>query len=418
MLNWIGTPAHNRWLEAELDRNLEFGRRARVPNGFGWISGDGGLRVEMGTQLWITARMVHTYAAATALGRPGSRTLVRHGVDRLVDGPLHDTVHGGWYAAVPNEGPGVQDRTKSAYAHAFVALGAASAVAAEVPGADRLLEMAVDTLERYFWSEREQMYLDDRDETFTHAEDYRGGNANMHAVEAFLILHDVTRRDVWLRRALQIATVMVHEVARRNAYRVNEHFDAHWRPLPDYHRSTPADRFRAFGSTPGHWVEWARLLLQLRAALLAEGRTAPDWLTEDAEGLFAAAIRDAWSVDGEPGFVYTVDWSGRPVIRARIRWVVVEAIGAAYALYQVTGKETYVHRYQEFWDFCRDHFIDRASGSWWQELDEHNAVSNVVWNGKQDIYHLLHCLVVPRLPLAPGLVPALAAGRLDRIQRP
>ncbi|MGD2899392.1 hypothetical protein ACP80M_25335, partial [Escherichia coli] len=32
---------------------------------------------------------------------------------------------------------------------------------------------------------------------------------------------------------------------------------------------------------------------------------------------------------------------------------------------------------------------------------------------KQDIYHLLHCLVIPRIPLAPGLAPAVAAGLLD-----
>ena len=40
-------------------------------------------------------------------------------------------------------------------------------------------------------------------------------------------------------------------------------------------------------------------------------------------------------------------------------------------------------------------------------------VTTLVWNGKQDIYHLLHCLLVPRLPLTPGIVPALAAGLLD-----
>ena len=37
MSTWIGSPAHNRWLEAELDRILEFGRGAKVPGGFGWL---------------------------------------------------------------------------------------------------------------------------------------------------------------------------------------------------------------------------------------------------------------------------------------------------------------------------------------------------------------------------------------------
>jgi sulfoquinovose isomerase len=46
--------------------------------------------------------------------------------------------------------------------------------------------------------------------------------------------------------------------------------------------------------------------------------------------------------------------------------------------------------------------MDYETGSWWQELDTNNKVTTKVWDGKQDIYHLLHCLVIPRLPLAPG----------------
>lgn len=412
-MNWIGMPAHNRWLEAEADRAFEFGRRAKVPNGFGWISNTGGIRTQMGTHLWITARMVHVYAAAALMGRPGARSLAEHGIRSLTDGLLRDRLNGGWFATVANEGEEILDRTKQAYAHAFVALGAASATAAEIPGARTLLDLAIDVINTRFWSDDEGMCRDDWDESFTNCEDYRGGNANMHSVEAFLILHDVTGDDVWLERSLSISNLMIHQVARANEYRVNEHFDAHWNPLPNYNKDAPGDRFRAYGGTPGHWVEWGRLLVQLRATLLAQGKEAPGWLLEDAEGLFHAAVRDAWSTDGAPGFVYSVDWAGTPVIRSRIRWVVVEAIGSAYALYRATGDEAYAEYYQRFWDYCRDYLIDHETGSWWQELDENNELSSLVWNGKQDIYHLLHCLLVPRLPLTPGLVPALRAGLLD-----
>ena len=415
-MNWIGMPAHNRWLETEMDRILEFGRKGKVPNGFGWISNTGGIREEMGTHLWITARMVHTYAAAALMGRPGARSLAAHGVECLTNGILRDRMNGGWYAAVANEGDQVTDRKKEAYAHMFVALGAASATAAEIPGARELLDLAIEVIDKHFWSDAENMCLDNWDEAFTHCDDYRGGNANMHAVEAFLILHDVTHDDVWLDRAISIATLLIHKVARSNHYRVNEHFDQQWNPIRDYNKDTPGDRFRAFGSTPGHWVEWGRLLVQLRATMLAEGKNPPAWIVEDAEGLFNGAVRDAWSTDGAPGFVYSVDWEGKPVIRSRIRWVIVEAIGSAYALYQVTGDAKYAEYYQEFWDYCRDYLIDYETSSWWQELNENNEVSSLVWNGKQDIYHLLHCLLVPRLPLTPGLVPALAEGLLDRIE--
>ena len=415
LLNWIGMPAHNRWLETELDRILEFGRNGKVSNGFGWISNTGGIREEMGTHLWITARMVHTYAAAAVLGRPGARSLAAHGIECLTNGILRDRVNGGWFASVANEGDQVVDRKKEAYAHMFVALGAASATAAGIPGARELLDLAIDVVNTHFWSDTENMCLDNWDEAFTECDDYRGGNANMHAVEAFLILHDVTHDDVWLDRSISIASLLIHKVARSNHYRVNEHFDQQWNPMLDYNKDAPGDRFRAFGGTPGHWVEWGRLLVQLRATMLAEGKTPPVWLVEDAEGLFNSAVRDAWSTDGGPGFVYSVDWEGKPVIRSRIRWVIVEAIGSAYALHQVTGDAKYASYYQEFWDYCRDYLIDYETGSWWQELNEKNEVSSLVWNGKQDIYHLLHCLLIPRLPLTPGLVPALTKGLLDQI---
>ena len=37
-MTWLTTPAHARWLEAEGDRLLEFGRASRHPDGgFAWL---------------------------------------------------------------------------------------------------------------------------------------------------------------------------------------------------------------------------------------------------------------------------------------------------------------------------------------------------------------------------------------------
>ncbi|WP_392560765.1 AGE family epimerase/isomerase [Orbus mooreae] len=412
-MSWINTKAHNRWLETETDRIFEFGRKAFVPTGFGWIGNNGKVREEMGTQLWITARMIHVYAIAALMGRPGAAQLVEHGIDAL-NGPLKDKKHGGWYAKVDVNDGTVLDASKQGYQHFFVLLGAASAATTGSPKAKALLDEAIEVIEKFFWSQKEQMCLESWDEAFSKTEDYRGGNANMHAVEAFLIVYDVTKDKKWLDRAIRIASVIIHDVARNNHFRVNEHFDSNWTPLLDYNKESPASHFRAYGGTPGHWVEWGRLMLHLRATLLANKMETPDWLLEDAKNLFAAGVRDAWSVDGKPGFVYSVDWDGKPVVRERIRWVIVEAMGTAYALYEVTKEAKYEEYYQSFWDYCRTYLMDYETGSWWQELDTNNKVSNKVWDGKQDIYHLLHCLVIPRLPLTPGLAPALAAGLLDK----
>ncbi|MBW4032967.1 MAG: AGE family epimerase/isomerase [Acidobacteria bacterium] len=410
-MNWLNAPSHARWLEAETDRTFDFGRAAAIPTGFGWLDNTGHVREEVPTQLWITSRMTHVYALASLMGRPGSDTLVDHGLAALAGG-FRDKVNGGWYAAI--DGGGVVDATKAGYAHFFVVLGAASATAAGRPGARELLTEALRISEKYFWSESEQMCRESWDEAFTETEAYRGGNVNMHAVEAYLAAADVTGDRIWLDRAVRIAEVIIHTFARNNSYRVNEHFDENWKPLPDYNRDNPAHRFRAFGGTPGHWTEWARLLLHLRAALEARGETAPLWMLDDAKGLFAAAVRDAWSPDGSEGFVYSVDWDGIPVVSERIRWVVVEAMGGASALYAATGDTSYEDWYRKFWDYARNYLMDFDGGSWWQELDKNNVVSQEVWDGKPDIYHLMHCLIVPRLPLAPAMAPALAAGLLDQ----
>ncbi len=45
--------------------------------------------------------------------------------------------------------------------------------------------------------------------------------------------------------------------------------------------------------------------------------------------------------DGADGFVYSVGWDGKPIVRERVRWPIVEAMGTAYALYTVTGEAQY-----------------------------------------------------------------------------
>ncbi|MFJ4171173.1 AGE family epimerase/isomerase [Paenarthrobacter sp. NPDC089714] len=409
-MTWLNSAAHARWLEAETDRLVNFAAGSKVATGFGWLDNYGKVDAGKPTHLWITARMVHSFAVAALMGRPGAASLVDHGIAAL-NGVFRDSEHGGWYAEVDQNGP-VND-AKSGYQHSFVLLAAASAVAARRPGAQELLDEALHIADTKFWDHEANMCFDSWNRDFTETEAYRGGNASMHSVEAYLIVADVTGENRWIERALHIAEVLIHQFARNNNYRVFEHFDPEWNPIPEYNTDDRASQFRAYGGTPGHWVEWARLLLHLRAGLEARGLQAPSWLTEDARGLFDAAIRDAWEPDGHPGFVYSVDWEGKPVVTSRIRWVPVEAIGGAAALYMATGDESYADWYERIWDHARDWFIDYEHGSWKQELDEQGNVASTVWSGKADIYHLWHCLVVPRLPLAPGLAPALAAGLLD-----
>lgn len=407
---WLTTPAHARWLEQETDRLLEFGRGAVVPGGFARQDDEG--RPQDGPlELWIACRMTHVYSIGHLLGRPGWAPLVDHGLAAL-RGLFHDDLHDGWFAEVDRDGT-PHDDAKTAYPHAFVVLAASSATAAGRPGARELLDAALRVQEERFWDEQAGMVVEQWDRSFTELDGYRGVNAVMHTVEAYLAAADVTGERVWLDRALRMVERVVHGFARDNGWRIPEHFDAAWSPQLDYNADTPAHPFRPFGATVGHWFEWARLTLHTRAALTARGEVAPAWMLEDATALFDAATREGWAVDGAPGFVYTVDWSGRPVVRERMHWVAAEAAAAAAALHAATGEARFDDWYTTWWEYIGTYLVDRAGGSWWHELGVDNTVSRTVWAGKADLYHAVQATLIPRLPLAPALAPALAQGLPD-----
>lgn len=395
---------HRAWLDAELRRLVAFAPQPHHPlGGFGTLDASGRVREEQPVHTWITCRMTHVHALAHLRGLPGAERHVDHGVAAL-GGLLRDPDAGGWYASVASDG--TPDTTKDAYQHAFVVLAASSATAAERPGAAALLDDALATFETRFWDEDAGRFREAFDRHWTRPEAYRGANSNMHAVEASLAAGDVTGDARWHDRALRVATALIDRVTRAHGWRLVEHFDADWNPLPDHNRDVPDHPFRPFGTTVGHWLEWARLLLHLEATLEAP----PAWLAPAAGSLFAASVDVGWAADGAPGFVYTLDWDDRPVVANRLHWVVTEAIAAAAALHERTGEGRYEDHYRRFWDHA-EAFIDREHGSWHHELDPQLRVVTGTWEGKPDLYHAVQATLLPQLDLAPSLAAQLAASR-------
>ena len=406
-MSWLASAPHARWLEAEGDRLLDFGRASRDPDGgFGWLDDDGRPDPDHPVELWVSCRMTHVYALGHLMGRPDCAALVDHGIASLI-GRLHDDEHGGWFAKVGPGGATVTDKT--AYEHAFVLLAGSSAAAAGRPGGTELLHEALGVFTRHFWDDDHRMVVEQWDRSFTTRDPYRGVNANMHSVEALLAAADVLDDGALRGMALDVTTRVVHELAAGNRWHIPEHFDEQWTPQLDYNIDEPAHPFRPYGATVGHSLEWARLALHLRAAL---GEDAPGWLLDDARSLFATAVAEGWAVDGADGFVYTVDWEGEPVVRERMHWVVAEATATAAALHAATGEPSYARWYETWWQHVADHFIDRERGSWRHELSPDNRPSSATWEGKPDVYHAFQATLLPRLPLVPTLATALREGRL------
>nr|WP_218851740.1 AGE family epimerase/isomerase [Nocardioides panaciterrulae] len=371
------------------------------PAGFGWLDERGTPVPGSPLPTWIAARMTYVFTLGAQLGVPGARETAEHGVRSLLTA-YRDPVHDGWFESLRPDAAAAADARKTAYTHAFVALAAGSATAAGVPGGRDLLDGVAGVLRTRFLDARGRV-VEEYDEAFTASESYRGANASMHMVEALLVLGDVEPDAEWHRLALGLAEHLVHGVARAHGYLLPEHFSAQWQPLPDYNADHRDDPFRPYGCTPGHLLEWSRLLVQLEASVAG----APGWLLEDARALFDTAVRVGWQVDGRPGFVYTVDWEGRPVVRTRMHWVVAEAIAAAAALHRRTGEPGFGRWYDEWWRFAREHLVDLEHGSWHHELDPANRPAATVWRGKPDVYHAFQATLLPRLPAAPAAAAAL-----------
>lgn len=417
---------HRHWLAAETDRLLHAARASVHPGGgFAWLDGQCQPQLDRPVETWITTRMTHVLSIGLLLGHEECAALVDHGLAALRH-RLRDAENGGWFTSTDRSAHDI----KRAYDHDFVLLAASSAHIAGRPDARALLQQAIEVFEQHFWDEENGRILDVWNADWTEAEPYLGANANMHGVECFLAVADATGDTRWLDRAVRIAEWFINDHARRNDWRIPEHFSPSGETLFDYNLAQPDHPFRPYGATVGHAFEWSRLLLHLDAALRKRSDEAPStspapsvglepwgpttrppgWLVTAAKALFARAVTDGWSTDGSSGFVYTTDWDGDAVVRDRLHWVQCEAIAAAAALLDAANDDFYNDYYEQWWSFAIEHFVDPINGSWIHQLDAHNRPASSVWSGKPDVYHAFQACLLPRLPLAPQIAAAVAGG--------
>ena len=396
------SPGSQGWRQDARGDLLAFARRsARSEGGFVWLDDAGEPDPDQQLELWINARMTYVFALSALSGVTDDLRLAEHGVTALASS-FHDDTHGGWFDSVAFDG-GTTDPTKRCYGHAHVLLAATVAAHAGVTGADTLLSEALDVHAEHFWDPESGRCLEELSADWSDVDPYRGANSNMHPVEAYLFAADVTGDDVWRDRALSICERIIGIHARAHDWRIPEHYDHDWTPVPEYNDEQPADPFRPYGATPGHAFEWSRLLVQLAASL---GSPRP-WLTESAEALFTQAVDDVLG-DDTPGLAYTTDWHGTPVVQERFHWVISEAVLAAEALHTATDKAVYSGLASRWWAEIAEHFVDDSTGSWHHELSPTMAPSTRTWRGKPDAYHAFNALTLPDLPLAP--CPALTIG--------
>lgn len=388
---WTALPYHRSWLLDQASSLLGFFEPHSINPAGGFFVLDNCGRPIAGPAVQVreihaTTRMVHCFAIARLMGRPGADAFIDHGLDFLWNSH-RDQANGGYFWSVGDGGP--CDDEKKAYGHAFVLLAAASARVIGHPDADRLLDDVSEVLFTRFWEEAHGAAAEEFSRDWQPIGHYRGQNSNMHLAEACMAAFEATEDNSYLRIAESIATLLIQKLTAASGGRLPEHFNEKWQIERDY---AGDDFFRPYGTTPGHWLEWTRLCLQLWEL----GERRDGWLPDAARALFDRAIAEGWNGDG--GFHYTLDWVGIPHLRNRLWWPCAEGIGAAAFLNTIDGARRYEEWYRRIWDFVARELIDRENGGWRTEPVDPTARTVALFTGKPDLYHALQACLIPMLP--------------------
>lgn len=400
---WTERPAHRAWLMEQANGLWDFFQRSFVdPSGGFFDLSPTGQPLSPDDQIHpihLAARAVHCYAVGALMGRPGSMAIVNHGMD-IIWNQHRDRTNGGYFWSVRGGQP--VDSTKQGYGHAFVLLAASSAKLVDHPLADEMLADVTKVLNTHFWEEEYGAIAEEFTADWQPLDGgtYRGQNSNMHLTESLMAAYEATGSSEYLEKAKQISHRVIGTAARSVGWRVAEHFHPDWSIDRNYYH--PNEMFRPAGTTPGHSLEWCRLILQL---WVLDGKREA-WMVGAAQHLFRQSMALGWDSD-KGGFFYTLDWDDKPQKRMKLWWPACEAAAAAHFLNELDPNPEWESAYRLIWDNIATVFIDRENGGWREELTEDLRPSHTIFPGKGDIYHALQACLIPLYPATGSLTNAI-----------
>lgn len=338
--------------------------------GFYHFYRDDGMIYDADTRHLVSStRFVFNYAMAyRRFGNPEYLDALKHGLAYLRERHRNPTTGG--YAWLLGK-DGVLDGTNHCYGLAFVLLAYSHALMAGANEARRWIGETSDLMEQRFWSAQFGLYADEASPDWSVLSPYRGQNANMHSCEALLAAFEATGETRYLERAATIARgITVRQAALANNM-VWEHYHADWSVDWDYNRNNRTNIFRPWGYQPGHFTEWAKLLLILERHK-ARLSTSSDWLVPRAGELFDAALERAWDTE-YGGIHYGFAPDGSICDADKYFWVQAESLAAAALLAARTGDEKYWQWYDRIWAYSWEHFVDHKYGAWYRILSRDNG---------------------------------------------
>lgn len=363
-------------LLAHIEHTLAFYHpRCIDPNGgfFHFFLDDGTVYQREQRHLVSSTRMVFNYAMAyRQFGKPEYLNALKHGVAYLRT--AHYQAATGAYAWLLRQ-QGTEsfplDSSNHCYGLAFVLLAYSHALMAGLSEAEAFLNETFDLMENRFWQAQHGLYADEASADWTALSPYRGQNANMHACEALLAAFEATSNPRYLLRAELVARNIALRQSLATGGLIWEHYQADWSVDWDYNKHDKSNIFRPWGYQPGHFTEWAKLLLILeRHSAKLDGESS--WMLPRARELFDCALEKAW--DARHGGIYYGFGPDDAICDSdKYFWVQAESLAAAALLGKRTGDDAYWDWYQKLWEYSWAHMIDHRHGAWYRILNEDNS---------------------------------------------
>jgi mannose/cellobiose epimerase-like protein (N-acyl-D-glucosamine 2-epimerase family) len=335
-----------------------------------------------------TRLTINFAVAARHYGNADFLAAARHGVDFIR--AAHRNPETGAYAWIIDKGA-VVDGTNQAYGIAFVLMAYARAFQAGMSEARSYIDEAFEFLERHFWDEPHSLYAETLSANLQELSNYRGQNANMHCCEAMIAAFEATGERRYLERASRIARALTVTLAAKTDGRIWEHYDAHWNQDFEYNRDDPTNKLRPWGYQPGHFTEWAKLLLMINS------HAPQDWLVARAQGLFDRAMKMGYDAQYD-GLYYSVAPDGVVCGEGKYSWVQAETMAAAAFLAVVLQDGLYWCIYRQLWSYVLAHMVDTQLKCWHRNLTRANVVyTDAVAMGRTDYHSICACIDVSNL---------------------
>jgi mannose/cellobiose epimerase-like protein (N-acyl-D-glucosamine 2-epimerase family) len=333
---------------------------------------DGSIYDRSTRHLVSSTRFVFNFAMAyRQFGRQDYLDAVRHGVAFLRDAHRNPETGGyAWQLRWEGGEKQVLDGDNHCYGLAFVLLAYAHALAAGIDEARAWLDETFTLMERRFWQAEHGLYADQASADWSLLDPYRGQNANMHACEALLAAFEASGEQRYLHRAELVARNITLRQAGLAGGKIWEHYHADWSVDWDYNKDDKTNIFRPWGYQPGHFTEWAKLLLILeRHAAHMAGPS--DWLAPRAIELFDMALDKAWDHQ-HGGICYGFGPDDEICDGDKYFWVQAESLATAAVLAVRTGEARYWDWYDRIWAYSWRHMVDHQHGAWYRILSPDN----------------------------------------------